>query len=152
MILIAHRGLADGPNPERENHPDQIKSVLDRGFDVEIDVRIIDMEPWLGHDGPVHRVTWEFLHHRGLWIHAKDLEALSLCTALDLSTFFHDSDEAVLTSKQAIWTYPGKGLFENSICVQPEWDENWRETVRALDCLGICSKHVEEIRRLREPV
>ena len=38
MKLISHRGNLEGPNPERENHPDYIYGALQAGYDVEIDV------------------------------------------------------------------------------------------------------------------
>ena len=37
MILISHRGNLEGPS-DLENHPAQIKKVLDLGYDCEIDV------------------------------------------------------------------------------------------------------------------
>ena len=39
MILIAHRGNIDGPNPEMENNPQYIDKAIDSGYNVEIDVR-----------------------------------------------------------------------------------------------------------------
>ena len=38
----------------------------------------------------------------------------------NVECFFHDSDDCVLTSKNNIWTFPGKHLTEKSICVMPE--------------------------------
>lgn len=149
MTLIAHRGLCDGPNPERENHPDQIRFALKRGFEAEVDVRFIDGALWLGHDEPKHRVDLGFLDNAHLWLHAKDLETLNYLLALSLNVFFHDSDAATLTANGFIWTYPGKPLYHMSICVQPEWQPDWRSTVADLRCFGICSKYVEEIRDLR---
>ena len=39
MILIAHRGNVSGPNPEMENNPLYIDRALEKGYDVEIDIR-----------------------------------------------------------------------------------------------------------------
>ena len=47
ITYIAHRGNIDGPS-EMENHPDHIAKALDLGFDVEVDVRIIDGRDVLG--------------------------------------------------------------------------------------------------------
>ena len=52
MIIIAHRGNVDGPNPERENSPDYIDEALSMGYDVEIDLRSKDKQLFLGHDKP----------------------------------------------------------------------------------------------------
>ena len=42
MKLIAHRGNINGPNPEKENHPDYINTAIKSGYDVEVDVWFID--------------------------------------------------------------------------------------------------------------
>jgi hypothetical protein len=52
MILISHRGNLNGPNPERENHPDYIWEALRAGFEVEIDVWWVEGKFKLGHDEP----------------------------------------------------------------------------------------------------
>lgn len=148
MFLIAHRGLCDGPNPARENHPDEITRTLERGFEAEIDVRLIGRTLWLGHDEPQHLVPLSFLDNPKLWLHAKDLETLNYLLAASLNTFFHDTDEATLTASGWIWTYPGKPLYHMSICVQPEWDADWRDKVAGMPCMGFCSKHVAEIEEI----
>ena len=56
MIIIAHRGLLEGPNKELENSPAQIEKAIDENFNVEVDVRYIDREYYLGHDGPEYPV------------------------------------------------------------------------------------------------
>ena len=38
-ILISHRGNVTGPNSDRENHPDYIDRAIEKGFDVEVDIR-----------------------------------------------------------------------------------------------------------------
>jgi hypothetical protein len=52
MILISHRGNLNGPNPERENHPDYIWEALRAGYEVEIDVWWVEGKFKLGHDEP----------------------------------------------------------------------------------------------------
>ena len=76
MIKIAHRGLIDGPNKEIENHPDTIQKSLEKGYDAEIDLWVIDDKLYLGHDEAQYNTTEEFINTKGLWIHAKNLEAL----------------------------------------------------------------------------
>lgn len=152
MILIAHRGLTDGPDPERENHPDRIEAALAEGWDCEIDVWWNDY--WfLGHDAPTWAVTLDFLCMPGLWLHCKNIEALQQLSQTSmlysLNYFWHDRDAYTLTGQRYIWTYPGKPLAPMSICVQPEWEADWRETVGGLTCSGICSKHVREIDQIR---
>jgi hypothetical protein len=150
MKYIAHRALFNGPDPEKENHPIQILVALNAGWDCEIDVWWQDNQWWLGHDAPAYQVDENFLHRPGLWMHCKNLGALSripsLLTTYNPHYFWHGQDDYTLTSQGIIWTYPGKELTENSIWNQPEWDIDWRITVtKNVKCYGICSKYVDEI-------
>ena len=52
MILISHRGNIDGKKPHLENQPDYIDEAIALGYDVEIDVWLIDGVLFLGHDAP----------------------------------------------------------------------------------------------------
>ena len=42
MIKISHRGNIKGPNMDRENRPSYVDAALQLGYDVEVDVRLID--------------------------------------------------------------------------------------------------------------
>ena len=59
MKFIAHRGNLNGPEPDKENSITQIKKCIELGFDVEIDLRVINEELWLGHDQPKVKVIVE---------------------------------------------------------------------------------------------
>ena len=61
MKLISHRGNIKGPNPYRENTPTYIDCAIGNGYDVEIDVRSIDGELWLGHDEPQYKIEHKCL-------------------------------------------------------------------------------------------
>ena len=147
MILIAHRGLTEGPNVDLENRPEQIELTLSKGFDCEIDVWRKKEEWFLGHDRPDYKVDEKFIGQKGLWLHCKNLDAL-----LELSTreiqyeyFWHQEDDFTLTSGQYIWTYPGKLLTRNSIAVQPEARPDWWTWTKSCkDIAGVCTKYVEE--------
>ena len=54
MIYIAHRGLFNGPDKEKENSPAQINQALFKGYDVEVDVWFKDGKWFLGHDEPTY--------------------------------------------------------------------------------------------------
>ena len=43
MILISHRGNINGPSKD-ENNPIRIEDVILQGYDVEIDLRILNSE------------------------------------------------------------------------------------------------------------
>ena len=38
MKIISHRGNLTGPDPKQENKPSQILKVLEKGYEVEVDV------------------------------------------------------------------------------------------------------------------
>jgi hypothetical protein len=148
MKLIAHRGLLKGPSELLENHPKQIAATLAQGYDCEIDVWYIDNTWMLGHDLPRYIVSDDFLSQPGLWIHAKNLEALYVLGADSrLNFFWHQEDDFTLTSQGYIWAYPGKKLTDNSVCVMPEWNDPEFKTLD-LNCYGICSDRIKEIKEL----
>ena len=71
MVLISHRGNLYGPNPERENEPKYIHEAITKGYDVEIDVWVVEGVLFLGHDKPQYDITQDWLNKRykHLWIH-----------------------------------------------------------------------------------
>jgi len=147
MHLIAHRGNMFGPNHDQENRPEYIIQALENGFYVEIDVWLINDSLFLGHDGPQYETDLTFLKMPGIYAHAKNIPALQLLVKNNINCFSHNIDEAVLTLRGEIWTYPDKQLTSNSICVMPEWkSKNWPEIIRNNACLGICSDYVCNLR------
>ena len=156
MILIAHRANVNGPNKSKENSPDYIKEALTQGYYVEIDVWLqSDGSLFLGHDGPEHPTTLEFLQHdERIICHAKNVPTFQFLLSNGLHCFFHDRDEATLTSRNKIWLYPGVPPCPLGILVMPEWssidykDETWLSfVVRNKElCYGVCSDHVKCIR------
>jgi hypothetical protein len=137
-----------GPSKEFENKPAQIETALAMGFDCEIDLRVIDGELWLGHDEPQYKIDQEFLEQSGLWIHAKNLEALHYLTSTELNYFWHQEDDYTLTSRGFIWAFPGKPLTERTVMLMPEWIDPSFSTLKDYKCFGICSDYVHEIRKL----
>jgi hypothetical protein len=140
--FISHRGNVNGKSSERENTSSYIQEAISGGYDVEIDIWIKKSKIYLGHDGPEQNISLEWLTNRKdkLWIHCKSLEALTFFNECNVSFnyFFHDSDEATLTSKGFIWVYPGKQPVKNSIAVMPEInDDNFA------DCIGVCSDFIQ---------
>lgn len=151
MKLIAHRGNTNGPNPLEENKPEYIEKAISQGFDVEIDVRYdtLDKKLYLGHDEPQYIVDWFWLakYKNFLWIHCKNIESLfefSQGTS-GFNYFWHQNDDFTLTSKNYIWTYPGKSFTPMSVIVMPECNKNLDEIVemKVYDCYAICSDYVE---------
>ena len=157
MKLIAHRGLINGPDANIENRPDQIDFVLSQGYDCEIDLWEINGNLFLGHDRPDYPIEPRFLNQHGLWIHAKNLSALYYLSTTNLTYFWHQNDDCVITSNGYIWTYPGKELTNRSVRLLPEWN-NGKEYVSLYErllttkddtCYAICSDYILKIHELR---
>ena len=146
MILIAHRGNLIGSNPEKENSISYIQEALDKGFDAEIDVWVIDDKIYLGHDEPQYIVEeiWLQLYRKHLWIHCKNIEAINyFASKFSLFNYFwHEDDTITLTSKNYIWAYPGKQPIKNSIAVMPEINND-----DVSQCLGVCSDYIQDYKK-----
>ena len=141
MKLISHRGNIRGPVADKENRPSYIDCAIGNGYDVEIDVRSIDGQLWLGHDEPQYEIKYDFLTLDGLWLHAKNGDALyNLLQDRTCNVFYHTDEDWVLTSKKYIWTYPNQLLYPNSICVLPELGYNGN----IKNCKGICSDFISK--------
>ena len=56
MKVISHRGNIKGSIPDKENRPSYIDCAIGNGYDVEIDIRMIGGELWLGHDEPQYKI------------------------------------------------------------------------------------------------
>jgi hypothetical protein len=139
MILISHRGNINGRIEEKENHPEYIDNAIELGYDVEVDVRMIDNELFLGHDAPQYKVIWNWLSTRyeRLWIHCKNIEAIEWFNENGFNYFWHENDTVTLTSKNYIWAFPGKQPIQRSIAVMPEI---FNDDVS--NCIGVCSDYI----------
>jgi hypothetical protein len=142
MIYISHRGNISGPKEKFENKIDYVQNALDKGYEVEVDVRFENNKFFLGHDFNQYEVDENFLLNKKIWCHAKTKDALSALEKIKAHYFWHQEDDYTITSKGFVWTYPGKSLLTNSICVLPEI-VNYEE----INCLGICSDYIERYKK-----
>ena len=117
MKIISHRGNVRGPIPEKENRPSYIDCAIGNGYDVEIDLRIIDGELWLGHDVPQYKVEHSWLQPRKeyLWIHCKDLAAAKECW--EYQSFCHMGDPYTYTSTGKIWLHDLSMKIDNNVII-----------------------------------
>ena len=142
MFYISHRGNINGPNKKEENKPEYINAAIQNGYDVEIDVRFKNSQFYLGHDFAEYKVDESFLLNKKIWCHAKDVDALYNLKKINAHFFWHQQDDVTLTSKGYFWTYPGKLLTKNSICVLPEVGKD-----KKIDCAGICSDFIKDYKK-----
>lgn len=105
MILISHRGNIRGPVPDKENRPSYIDCAIGNGYHVEIDVRSVNGELWLGHDEPQYKIDHNWLDKRRqyLWIHCKNTQAAVECWSYH--SFCHTADPFTYTTSGKIWLH-----------------------------------------------
>jgi hypothetical protein len=143
MILISHRGNIDGRVEEFENDPSYIDRAILEGFDVEVDVWIVQNILYLGHDYPQYQVdiTWFYERKERIWIHCKNTDSVIYFNRSkeDFNYFWHENDTVTLTSKNHIWAYPGKQPIHDSIAVMPEINND-----DISKCIGVCSDKIKE--------
>lgn len=154
MILIAHRGNTHGSKPERENDPKYVMDAIADGYDVEIDLWVLDRDHplpprspglYLGHDEPTYKIDPNFLTLEGLWIHCKNREAFEYMVnkyppekqLKGPNFFWHQSDDFTITSNGYIWPFTDKVILA-SILNQPTRPINTYPGGYA----GICSDNV----------
>jgi hypothetical protein len=142
MKYIAHRGNINGRFESYENEPAYIDNAISMGYDVEIDLWMNDGILYLGHDAIQYGISPNWLKQRKnkLWIHCKNWEALEWISKTDLIYFWHANDDYTLMSNGLVWVYPGKKLFENSICCMPEWGYDGDIS----KCHAICTDDIEK--------
>ncbi len=142
MNLIAHRGNITGRIEEDENRPQYIDDAISMGYDVEIDIRKVGDDLFLGHDTPQYKVDYNWLIDRKdkLWIHCKNVEAMEWFDSnREFNYFWHEKDTVTLTSNGSIWAFPGKQPIKNSIAILPEiFNDNISQ------CSGICSDYIQQ--------
>jgi hypothetical protein len=122
MKIISHRGNINGPVLENENRPSYIDSAIKLGYDVEVDLRFIDDEFWLGHDNPQYKIEigWMELRKEYIWYHCKDIESALELTKIDkkFKFFCHKNDDYIITSTGKLWVHNLNGKI-NEECIIP---------------------------------
>lgn len=154
MLIIAHRGLLNGPDEKLQNTEHQVQTALDAGFDAEIDVWYINGKYFLGHDTPDYEISWKFLTQSNLWIHCKNLPAFFDMRNRTIihNYFWHETDSVILTNRGNIWTYFGKPEMASSesICVMPEITYSWNEIEKLVNSntwMGFCTDYPLRIQK-----
>lgn len=161
-LIIAHRGLINGPDKDKENTLTAFLSARSQGFDIEIDVWYDNYKWYIGHDKPQYETELTTLNSLGIenndpechtWIHCKNINALSRLreeSFYKFHYFYHNNDPCTLTSSNYIWTFPGQELTSYSICVLPELIYAYYD-VPKLECYGFCTDRGKAVQKLFDP-
>lgn len=125
MKIISHRGNISGPVDAKENRPSYIDCAISLGFEVEVDIRFINGQFYLGHDTPDYIVSekWIQLRRELLWFHCKNLDAALKLRAISdkIKYFCHTGDPYTLTSNGYVWVHDIKSSL-NNYCIIPLLD------------------------------
>lgn len=144
MKIYAHRANLNGPG-SGENTQAAIEECLKQGFCVEIDVRGINKEIWVGHDKPLWKANHLFLKKPGLICHAKNIEAAVLLHEIGADFFCLEKDTYALCSNGLLWTNYGTSPTPFSIMCSPELVEapEMLEDFfpRIIGCYGVCTDY-----------
>ena len=94
MKKISHRGNLNGPDPKNENTIESIFLAIQEGFDVEVDIWVVNGLIYFGHDEPRTLVDKSIINQIGDcgWFHCKNLEALIFLSKFDnnINYFYED--------------------------------------------------------------
>ena len=119
--IISHRGNLSGTDPLTENKPSQVDLAINQGFDVEVDLWLVEDTFFLGHDRPEYKINLSWLERRyvNLWVHCKNIESIDFLASnkIRLNFFFHQKDHLTLTSNLFLWVFPGMPYTKNSVLV-----------------------------------
>ena len=153
MKLISHRGNLSGPSPENENKIPYVQRAIDRGYDVEIDVRLIDNNLYLGHDSPDYLVdlSWLLDRKEHLLVHAKNFQAMSFLIKYDLRIFYHQVEKhTVIGNTKNLWSCDIGEATEKSIIplISLEEVEKYKNLVG--NFYGVCSDYVGDFNTIGE--
>lgn len=145
MIKIAHRGNYAGRKSARENTISYIEEAIAAGYNVEVDVWLIEKTWYLGHDFTNEEIDLSFLERPEVWTHAKNLVAyVSLYNNRRAHVFWHNKDDYVFTSKGIKWASPGI-ITHDGVMVMPELSSISVAALESMEVspLGICSDNFE---------
>jgi hypothetical protein len=150
MKIISHRGNINGLVPEKENRPSYIDSAIQLGYDVEVDLRIIDNEFWLGHDEAQYKIelSWMSLRKDKIWFHCKDINSALVLAKLDkgFQYFCHSQEPYVCTSNGYIWVHDLTGKI-NDKCIIPLLSKEDIENYNNSNPYAICTDYVTLVKR-----
>lgn len=146
MKIISHRGNIKGVVASKENRPSYIDSAIGSGYEVEVDIRYINGEFWLGHDTPDYKINKEWILNRidDIWYHCKNLEAALELKKLNsnIKYFCHSQDSYIITSTNHFWVHDlNLNLDEN--CIIPLLDEESVLKFNDKIVYAVCTDYVD---------
>lgn len=142
MKIYSHRGNLSGKTL-RENEPAFLQECIAAGFHVEVDLRFVDGDYYLGHDEPIYRINLEDFDRKEIIFHLKTPHVPPLRHA---DAFAIENDNYVLTLRGLLWANYGQAPTPQSVMCSPELVGDARpidDFVRAMQqgAAGICTDY-----------
>jgi len=105
MKVYAHRANQNGSNINLENTKIATWNCFNKGYNVELDIRLKDGKLYLGHDEPKDEIVREFLEDSRILAHAKTWQTFEyLLRYKQIHSFFQSLDDVSITSQgYRIW-------------------------------------------------
>ena len=142
MLVISHRGNTLGVDPSNENKPEVILDCINKGICVEIDLRLFNNKPYLGHDEAQYEISLNFLleNKDWFWVHCKEKESFDYALRHNLHCFWHDVDDYTMTSWGYVWAYPGKDSV-GTLCIGVMPEKHWApgQIIIENNFFGVCT-------------
>jgi len=152
MKIISHRGNITGPTPNHENSPDFIDSALSLGLDVEIDLRRVNNNFFLGHDNPDYEVSIDWLNQRkqNLWIHAKNFSAFEKLLELNNNFifFYYTCEPLILVSNRKIWCHQLEEISNPANCIAPLLSKSSLLKNKQINWFGVCTDYPLALKKI----
>jgi len=141
MIKIAHRGNFEGGNTPTENTIAQIDLAIAEGYDVKIDVWLLNDKWYLGYNLPQEEIDLAFMERPTIWTHCRDLKGyVSLYHNPKVNALWHSSDDFTFTSKGIKWAASGIRTTDG-IMTFPHYEADLEDEINfgIIQPLGVCS-------------
>ena len=146
MIYISHRGNLNGRIPDRENSPAYVDEAIAAGFEVEVDLRVVDGIFYLGHLGPEHIIDDDWLYQRKnkLWLHLKNYDAVYEMSKLNGFKYFcnQKDDFSMFSNGYILYWNRDPNDSPNEKCLVPLETLEQVETYTKTGFGGIISNHI----------
>lgn len=143
MIKISHRGNYKGRDAQRENTVAYIEEAIAAGYNVKVDVWLVDYKWYLGFDIPKEEINLSFLERPEIWTHARDLQGyVSLYNNPKVHVLWHNKDGFVFTSKGIKWANTGT-ITHDGIMFMPDDTLSIGIVRGAIQPLGVCCNNFD---------
>jgi len=150
MEIISHRGNMFGPDENLENNPRTIE-MASNFFKVEVDIRKIGKDYWLGHDNPMYLVRFDWLIYLKprLLLHCKNDDVYNCHALSSFHRFRHEEEDTVTCSLGNVLKHPNYTPIPGSYNMMPEKSKH--ETLETIFASSaVCTDYPALLQTIKE--